>query len=242
VDGSDLSQLPPHLGDRQIQLLMSEYEHLTTAFHSNEEMGERRVNVFFGLIGAVYAAIGLAADQFHRDAGRAYAMTVASLALLAFGLVTLRRLMERNMATTSYLNGLRRIRAFFVRQQPELAEVLPFIPARDPLVRARGKGRYEGKREDNRPAMEHARWWGIGKAGYLETAAVANCLLAAVVIGAALSPTIPIGWMLTGALVGAGGTWLAQMTWTRETYAYGDERARRKRNDALEWWARATSE
>jgi hypothetical protein len=233
---SDLRELPSHLEDPQIKLLMADYEHLTKSFHMNEEMGERRVNVFFGLIGAFTAALGLASDWFATDADLAGAAAVASFALLAFGVVTLRRLMERNLVTTSYLNGLRRIRAFFVWQEPELANVLPFVPRTTPHVRRRGtKRNRDGKKGEE-------RWWGLGKAGYLESAAAANCFLAAAGVGAPLSQQTAVWWWLTLAAVAAAATWLAQMSWARATYKSGTDKESIERREALEWWATATRE
>lgn len=214
---SDLLDLPSKLGDRQVALLMAEYEHLGTSFLSNEDMGERRVNIFLGLIAAVSAALGLAAEKVPLTLVFRLAAAAATV-LLLFGLVTLRRLMQRNLVTTDYLNGMRRIRAFFARAQPALARVLLYVPGEKPLKRER-----EGWR------------WGLGKAGYLEVVAAANCLLVVVALGgwSWAGDSGSWWWIVLAALV----AWIAQLEWTGLTYRAAARRRRERRGKALRWWA-----
>lgn len=60
--------------------------------------------------------------------------------------------MVRNLMTSNYMNGLRRIRALFVQLQPEAATILSFPPKRKPVSRAKTGRKY-----------------GIGKGGLLES-------------------------------------------------------------------------
>lgn len=181
-------------------LVLAEFNHLATSFLANEDMGERRVNVLLGMVGAVAAGLGLAEDRFPDDDAFAAAVALAGVALLAFGLLTLRRLAERNLVTTSYLNGLRRIRSHYVRRDPRLTVVLPFPPPPEPIVR------------------QEPKLFGIGKAGYVQTAAFANCLLIGVALGAAAWTVAPPVAAVAIALAGALAGWPAQMVAVRRRY------------------------
>jgi len=132
--------------------------------------------------------------------------------------VTLRRIMERNIATTDYLNGLRRVRAAFIKAHPEILDALPFVP---------GKAR----------RRERDPWWGLGKAGFLEVVAATNCVVLALGVAGAV-------WLIWGfwpiasvaALFVVPATWLGQMRWVG--YVYANEMATKgeERSDALLAW------
>lgn len=216
---TDSDRLSEEFSAAQISLLMAEYDHLAESFLSNEAMGERRINVFFGLIGAVTAVIGLMADNFQTSVDLSRAVLVASLLLFAVGCATLRRLMERNLATTEFLNGLDRIRAFFAQGRPEFIEVLPFVPV--PKHRRRVK----------KP------WWGIGRAGYLEVTAIANCLLVGGGLVVWLWHVIEPAWAVALATIAALLIWLAQMGWVQVTYRRESTQRESARAKALEAWS-----
>jgi hypothetical protein len=67
MDVESLELVSNALDDRSATLLMAEYEHLGASLLSNEETGEKRVDVFLTLIAAVTVAMGLAADRLARD-------------------------------------------------------------------------------------------------------------------------------------------------------------------------------
>lgn len=56
----NIFDLHGRLDDAQIEFLKLEYGNLTQAFLNNEELGERRLTIFVGLIGAATAGVGLA--------------------------------------------------------------------------------------------------------------------------------------------------------------------------------------
>ncbi len=218
--GEDILALPDRLDQPAVELLLTEYEHLGASLLANEETGEKRLTVFLTVVGASIAGLGLAADQLASQPGALVtAMLVASLALLVFGLVVLRRVMERNVVTTEYVNGLRLIRAFFVRQQPELLRLLPLPPGPHPQPR------------------EKKPWWGIGKAGFLETLGATNCILAAVAAGAgAWLSRYPWPATLSLAVLAAAAAWALQMRWAQRTYAALTAKRAADRREVLAWW------
>jgi hypothetical protein len=215
----DLQNLPTAFDDRSAELLRSEYDHLAASLLSNEEEGERRVNVLLTLLAAVIAGVGLGADRLTASVDVLFTVLLMSSMILAmYGLVTLRRIIERNITTTDYLNGLRRIRAAFIKTHPEILQALPFVPGK---IRQR-------KREP---------WWGLGKAGFLEVVAATNCIVLAMGIAGAVW-LVWRSWPIAAAaaLVVVVATWLGQMSWAR--YAYANERGKRgkERRDALLAW------
>jgi hypothetical protein len=114
VDFADLSDLPKAIDERLMRLIMAEYEDLVASLRSNEELGERRLDAYLTLIAAVTAAIGLASSRFEDDTAPLIGVaTVAAGLMTVFGIMTLRRMMVRNVTTSVFMNGLRRIRAVF---------------------------------------------------------------------------------------------------------------------------------
>ena len=231
----DLSHLPRFVTPQIRELMMAEYEDLVTSLRSNEELGERRLDVFLTVIAAVSAAIGLASSRFEDDQTALVAVAlVAASVLLIFGLMTLRRVMVRNVTTTLYRNGLRRIRAFYLQHQPDAAMLLPYPPSEKSLTRKRGalKRRKESAAENKRTS-----WWTLGTGGLLETVAAINCGLAGLVVAASV-------WLLGVALiisllvavVAALGIWIAQMYWADETYEKLESKTKHDRQGTLAYW------
>jgi hypothetical protein len=205
------------------EFLLSEYGHVSQAFLSNEESGERRLNVLVGLIAAVTAAIGLAFEGRDRELRTLGFVAGASCAvLLVFGLATLRRIMERNLATDEYLEALRRIREFVAAQNRSVLEVLAFAPSRQPR------------------APRRVEVWHLHKAGLLEITAFTNCLLTAAGSSATVAALGASWWLWVGVAVGAAGTgWWLQMKWAIKVYALGTDERRSTRAEVLRSWDKA---
>lgn len=224
-DFVDLTDLPRALDDNLVPLIMAEYVDLTASMRANEELGERRLDAFLTVIAAVTAAIGLASGRFESDTSSLLAIAAAAASLLLiFGLMTLRRIMGRNLTTTEYLNALRRIRAFLVQGQPEAARILAFPPERKPVTRKRDS------------------LWGLEKAGLLETIAAVNCGLIMVVAVASmqlLGEALVLS--LLGGILVAVLAWLAQMKWAKETYSKLTETREGSRRANLDSWQRWTA-
>jgi hypothetical protein len=110
---------PPDLSGRFDDYLLHEFDHVAASLVANEELGEKRVQFFLGLVTAVLGIIGLTL----RGEGIALAVAVRESAvmiagllvvLFLFGLFTLARIVERNLATDRLKFALRAIRRRFV--------------------------------------------------------------------------------------------------------------------------------
>jgi len=121
---------PPEVQRRNTDdFLLAEYKNLADSFWRNEETGERRVNFFITLVTAVIAAlVALATKQNDAlpPADVRLIAVYALLALLAFGLTTLLRLMKRNWATDEYKRAMAQIRDQFKSADERLANYQPF--------------------------------------------------------------------------------------------------------------------
>lgn len=235
----DLTDLPTAVNEDVLELIRGEYEDLKTARRSNEELGERRLDVFLTLIAAVTAAIGLASSRFEGDQTTLLAISlVAASLLLIFGLMTLRRVMVRNDTTTQYLNGLRRIGAFFLQDQPQASTLLPFPPKKESIPRKRSSLSLPKESPTNR---KQTSWWTLGTAGLLETAAAINCGLTGLIAAAAawlLDAAIIISLLV--AVVAGLAAWIAQMHWADKTYEKLERKAKTDRQEVLDYWAGRT--
>ena len=231
----DLSHLPSSVTPEIRELITAEYEDLVASLRSNEELGERRLDVFLTVIAAVTAAIGLASSRFEDDQTTLIAIAlVAASVLLIFGLMTLRRVMVRNVTTTLYRNGLRRIRGFYLQHQPDAAMLLPYPPSEKPIPRKRGalRPRKESADDNKRTSL-----WTLGTGGLLETVAAINCGLASFIIAAGVwlfGAAVIIS--LVAALGAALGTWIAQMYWADETYEKLEKKTKCDRLRILDDW------
>jgi ADP-ribose pyrophosphatase YjhB (NUDIX family) len=141
----------------------AEFEHLAASLISNEESGEKRVNVFIAVCGGVGTALGfLVGKDAAFDVEKQIAVIVALSVLLLLGYGTLLRVVSRNAASDQYKRKLNRVRQYFLHGPDDVRRyVLPFGP-------------FEPR---SRPSASHR---GLGRGGWFETMA----LLEAVVAGA----------------------------------------------------------
>jgi len=109
--------------------LLRDFEHWSCSYATNEELGEKRLTIFTGLVAAVLAGLTVLATEggsinWNRVEGVAPA---ALFGLMLFGLLTLFRVLRRNRVTTGYLHALATIREQFL--EPELiAKLVEKIP------------------------------------------------------------------------------------------------------------------
>jgi ABC-type multidrug transport system fused ATPase/permease subunit len=109
--------------------LLAEYKNLAESFWRNEEIGEKRLNFFMTLVTAVIAALVALATKENDALTPADVKLIsvyALLALLAFGLVTLMRLIKRNRTTDEYKRAMAKIRDQFRESDARLANYQPF--------------------------------------------------------------------------------------------------------------------
>jgi hypothetical protein len=206
-------------------LLLTEYQYLTNSFWQSEQLGERRVNFFITFTTAVMA--GLAALK-GRGSSAPFAkvdgiLLCSLIALFLFGIVTLFRIIRRNLESHKYLRATGRIRAYFTMRNPAILEYLYFGPY------------------DNQPQRkkEWGKWYEIfslGTGGLVETVALVNSIIAAVFFAQPVVAQL-IAWIfrvidfkpgviaeVTRYLLGfAGGieTWRRQMHYVRRRYEEG---------------------
>lgn len=97
------------------EFLLADYAHIADALWKNEQSGETRVNWFIGLVtAAVGGLIGLtAADQRPHGATLRLICLTTLFALLAFGFVTLFRILKRNETTDGFKVDSKTIRLMF---------------------------------------------------------------------------------------------------------------------------------
>jgi len=113
--------------------LTAEYVQFAEDFRANEESGERRVSLFFGVATATGVALGIAADRdsFDDDTLR-MAAAVALGGLLLVGIATLLRIVKRNVVSDQYKTAMDSIRAVFRAQSASLlVDYNPFVGRRD---------------------------------------------------------------------------------------------------------------
>ncbi len=127
------------------ELLLREYDYLSKMYINNEDLGEKRVNLFLSLtsaalaIFAVISGLGIPLLELRMSSMLFTAVTVV---LLLFGWITLKRIINRNIETTNYVNRLDSIRRAFVKEdEGDKIKHLPFNPYQKPKIRSIDPGR-----------------------------------------------------------------------------------------------------
>ena len=97
-------------------LLLEDHKYFQTSFWKNEESGETRVRFYLTLVTAVLAAIATlitsdGASFF--DAHVLYITAISLISLLFFGVITLLRMIKRNVVTDEYKKGMDEVRKQF---------------------------------------------------------------------------------------------------------------------------------
>jgi putative (di)nucleoside polyphosphate hydrolase len=199
--------------------LLDEIGHAERTLLANEELGDRRVNILLGVIGAagVALAIGVNASGL---AGWPFAWAVAGVGLVTsfFAILALRRTMERNLETTDLINGLGAARSWLLASTPDLASALPYVPDPQPSVR------------------QVKNLWSVGKGGHLETIALLTSVLTATATGVVVNEARDgVAGVVTAAFTFLV-VWTAQMWWTRRVYRQQSRKRAKRRSKAISWW------
>lgn len=96
-------------------LLLEDYRYFADSFWKNEQTGETRVNWFIGIVTAAAGGlVGLTIAE-HRPHGEPLRLIFVAVlfALLAFGIITLFRIVKRNIVTDGYKRAIDVIREMF---------------------------------------------------------------------------------------------------------------------------------
>ena len=147
-----------------VSFLLEEYKSLQESFLRNEELGERRVNFFITLTTAVIGALA-AIWKISIDGIDLIFLSFGLAFVFLSGIVTLARIIRRNLITHEYLRALGRIRKYFADINPKIQPFLPYPPC------------------DDRPQREK-KWKDIcslGTGGLVEMVSLVNSLVVAAI-------------------------------------------------------------
>jgi hypothetical protein len=161
--------------DFTLNFLRDEYEYLTRLLIDNEKLGESRVKFFISLASAVITAAGLSGltdfqniiPGLHGWGGVRLVLIVIFLAISAiipFGILTLTRIIHRNIDTDNYKEKLDQIRKYFIN-----------ISGDKKIIRYLAFNPYEGKQSREKSDIKEL----LGKGGFAETVLLINSALSA---------------------------------------------------------------
>jgi hypothetical protein len=183
-----------------VNFLLAEYQSHRDEFRRSEEVGETRVNFFITVTTAVLAALAI------RDQGIWAGGTVDPIffpglgALLLFGVVTLMRLIRRNLVSHEQLRAMGRIRSYFARDE-QILQYLYYEPRDDSPCREK----------------EWDQIFSLGTGGLVETVALVNGLIVAAFCALfALSYPKWNIWLV--ALLGLITAWIGIFIYVRNRY------------------------
>ena len=176
--------------------LLAEYGHLMDSLLRNEESGEKRAAFFLSAVGAAGAVLAFA---FGRESAvlpreRVFdGVAATAFVLLVLGLMTTRRLIQRHIVTDRFIFALRSLRRAFLTRDEMRSLPNAFINPYEPHT-PRDIGVFS-----------------LGKGGWLETIALVNSILAAIV-GACVVRSVDSKWVAYGVpLVAFAIAWSGQM-------------------------------
>ena len=191
---------PDAVRERFPDFLLAEHEHVAESLLRNEESGEKRAAFFVSLAGAAAAVLAFAfgGDTSIVPLQRVLEAAAGSAAfLLILGLLTVRRLIERHIATDRYTFALRSLRRAFLTRQDAQAFPNAFF------------GLYQPHQPREVSVLS------LGKGGWLETVSFINAVLAGLGVAAwtgSVSPAWPWFWLAVAAF---GATWAGQILYAR---------------------------
>lgn len=192
-----------------VSFLLEEYKHLAESFLHNEELGERRVNFFITLTTAVMGALVALSEALDGELDPIFVF-FGLVAILLFGVVTLMRIIRRNLITHEYLRILGRIRRYFADRDPKIQLYLPYPPYDDQPQRKR----------------EWKGWkrcytiFSLGSGGLAEIVALVNSLIVAAFC-ALLAISFSRWITVLSGLVGFATAWICQFIYIKDRYDKG---------------------
>lgn len=181
--------------------LLAEYNHMVESLLRNEELGEKRAAFFVTLVGAAGGILGFVFGERSPIVSREQIFDTAAVVaavLLCLGIMTVRRLVTRNIVTDEYLFALRTLRRLFLtRVEADSLSNAFFYPYRRARVRP-------------------GRVFSIGKGGWLETVAFVNALLMWIAATSLMVSWIVWPWHIVIGFAGGVLMWIGQLS-----YAHG---------------------
>src|SRR5918996_669037 len=134
--------------DKKEEYLLEEYKKESEALAASEAVGDTRVSQFMTVASSLVGALGIAnilVPSLNNDnlsaitsstPAESYFLAVAGLlVLLAYGWVTLVRLIRRNFVTDGHKIRRDRIRKYFAENHPGISKYLPYNPNEPPKDR-----------------------------------------------------------------------------------------------------------
>ena len=149
--------------------ILAEYVHMCESLLRNEESGEKRAAFFVTLVGGAGGILGFVfGEKAQMPLDQIFiAVAVVAAVLLCFGLLTVRRLIQRDVETDRIIFALRNLRRLFLTEAE--ANKVPnafYAPYAEPKLR-------------------EVKWSSFGKGGWLHTVSLVNALLTGVFVFAA---------------------------------------------------------
>jgi len=152
-------QKPSSSNEAIRQLLLADHAHFSNMLANNEQSGETRVNWFIGIVTATVGGLLALIVKYQEskqtllDPALLFAILFAAVcSLLAFGIITLRRMMMRNSSTDRQKRSLDQVRQMFKDNFDPEDLLLSYHPLRIPQNK-KGK-RKQKKKEQNRRINE----------------------------------------------------------------------------------------
>jgi len=180
-------------------LLMAEYNYCAEAFRQSESLGEKRVTTFLAVATVLISVVGLIAGEKGNAQRLLGAAPLPLAVLLFFGRMTFLRVVKRNLDTDGYKVAMGLVRKYFAE-------------------RIAGADRYLFFDPNWLPGPRRMRVWPfVGSGGWLETVALMNSLLAAVMAYVLLPQTYGPVVAVSVALI----AWLGQTVEANWRYREG---------------------
>lgn len=187
--------------------LLVEYEHRSEALLRNEDSGDQRATFFVSVAAAAAAVLAFAFGGDRPIVQRDLvppAAAISAAMLFVFGLLTVRRIIERHIVTDRHIFALRSLRRAFVSR--EMADAYP--NAFFKLYEAREPRKIE--------------ILSLGKGGWLQTVALINSILSGIMVAAAVRSFDPASYWVCPALGAFGAfavVWSGQLAYARRKLA-----------------------
>lgn len=149
------------------EFLLQEFDHISKSIIGNEEFGEKRVTFFTSLTTIVTGLFGFI-DIINNKS--VFFLFLAWIFLLLFGIMTLKRIIRRNISTDEHKDQLDKIRQYFLKKDKAILNYLSFRPT--------------GYNQRKRKSIEIIN---LGNGGYTETVSLLNSIITGLILFVGIS-------------------------------------------------------